>query len=99
MTCKHENFVAHADVQRIARSETDPQIDGFYVELRIHCAECDIPFVFRGLPMGLSQAHPTGDLLSECLTAPIYPKGDPYLGLGLPGLDVAVYEKPDPSQN
>ena len=47
MTCKHEQFSAQVDVNRLEDSGR------FSAEVRIKCAQCGAPFRFLGLPAGL----------------------------------------------
>jgi hypothetical protein len=48
MSCKHENFRASVDVNRLEDSGR------FCADVRIECAECHLPFQFLGLPLGLN---------------------------------------------
>lgn len=92
MSCEHEDFVAHVEVNRLANVEDGP-IDGFSVDLRVECIACGEPFCFRGLPLGLSQLAPTMSLDGTVLTAPIHPMSDPTYGIGLPGFAVQIHDR------
>lgn len=45
--CKHENFEAYVDVNRLQDSGR------FSADVRINCAQCKEPFRFLALPCGL----------------------------------------------
>jgi len=53
--CKHENFVAAVDVSRLE------DVGRFVADVRIKCAQCDVPMRFLGLPLGV-------DLNSACVS-------------------------------
>lgn len=92
MTCEHEDFVATVDVARITEVE-EGTVAGFYAEVRIHCVVCDEPFVFRGLPIGMSQAEPRMSPDGTEVRLPILPQSaDPHFGLGLAGFIARVRE-------
>jgi hypothetical protein len=68
--CEHKNFEAHVDVNRIE------DIGRFTADVRIKCAECNLPFEFVGVDeCGLSYAHPTVNPSAQELRVPIKPKG------------------------
>jgi len=70
--CEHERFSTNALVHRITETEGGPVIR-YSVDVRIKCEDCDKPFRFIGLPMGLSPAVPKTDLSGIELRAPIEP--------------------------
>ena len=47
MNCAHEDFSALVTVVRIENGKK------FQAEVIVNCAECGIPFLFLGLPIGL----------------------------------------------
>jgi len=53
MKCKHEQFEAHVDVNRL--SDTGR----FSADVRIKCVQCGEPFRFLGLPAGVDPDGPT----------------------------------------
>lgn len=58
--CAHENFRCYADVNRIQKSELEPEtIVCFTLDLKIFCTECGQPLEFVGLPLGMSYYRPT----------------------------------------
>lgn len=68
--CKHENFHAHVEVNRIE------DIGRFTADIRIRCRECDLPFEFVGVgECGSSYEFPTVDPSAQELRVPIKPKG------------------------
>ena len=48
MTCKHGQFAAGVKIARLEDSGR------FMAEVRVRCAECGLPFEFRGLQPGLN---------------------------------------------
>lgn len=50
--CEHLNFRAQVNVHRMSDTEGGP-ITGYMSEVRVNCAECDLPFQFHGLEMGI----------------------------------------------
>lgn len=46
--CKHENFRCECVVNRLEDSGQ------FMLEIKVFCAQCDLPFRFKGLSMGLN---------------------------------------------
>lgn len=52
-TCKHENFEAQVDVNRLQHKEGDDSKLRFTADVRIRCTECGVPMRFIGLPAGL----------------------------------------------
>jgi hypothetical protein len=70
--CQHTKFITTTGVGRISQVEGGP-IMRYTAEIKIHCAECGLPFRFLGLPFG---SHPTSPRLSVDsieLRAPIEP--------------------------
>jgi hypothetical protein len=47
MTCKHEDFEARVDINRLEDTGR------FMADVKIQCAACGVPMVFLGLPRGL----------------------------------------------
>lgn len=50
--CKHENFMADVQVNRLPEVEGGP-IKNYSADVRVECADCHLPFRFIGLPYGL----------------------------------------------
>lgn len=97
--CKHPDFAAFADVNRLFENPEDEaralelMPDGFSLELRVHCTVCDEPFVFfaEGLPVGLVRDRPAINPDGTELRCPIRPQSaDPLHGLGLAGFVTRV---------
>lgn len=77
-SCEHPGFNVNAEITRLEDT------GGFYVDIRINCAECGIPMVFLGLPQGLDlNGAATGPFGIEGRFA-IHPKGEtvPEMPLG-----------------
>lgn len=49
--CKHENFGANVEVNRITNDSGEVQ--RYSADVRVWCMECGKPFRFIGLPAGL----------------------------------------------
>lgn len=47
-----------------------------YLEIKARCKICDKPMVFRGLPLGLSPHHPTGELGGYEVRLPFVGEGE-----------------------
>ena len=45
-TCKHNNFESNVKVIRLDNGK-------FMAEVHIRCCDCDMPFIFNGLEMGM----------------------------------------------
>lgn len=74
--CAHLNFAAFADVARLSDVEDGP-ITAFLVELSVKCADCDMPFCFRGMPLGMSHMEPRMSLDARTASLPIHPEDGP----------------------
>ncbi len=46
--CEHKEFIGNFNIARLEDSK------GFMAEMTVKCAECDEPFKFLGLPLGLN---------------------------------------------
>lgn len=92
MTCEHENFIAEVDVNRLTKDDGGP-VAGFSADVRIRCADCQEPFVFRGATVGLLPTKPCMSADALELHAPVLPQSaDPNFGLGLAGVAMRVRE-------
>lgn len=88
-TCKHENFRAQVDVNRLSKTEGGP-ITHYSADVRIKCAQCGTPFEFMGLPVGLNAYGVAVDLEGTELRAAIKPLNGPMPPAGLPGFSVRI---------
>lgn len=70
--CEHFNFATQANVFRLSDIEGGP-ITGFKLDLTVKCADCGLPFRFKGLPFGSHPHEPRLSVDSEELRAPIEP--------------------------
>jgi hypothetical protein len=52
IACLHENFDSRVGIHRLV--DDAGLLTGFQAEITLKCSECDQPFVFLGLPVGLS---------------------------------------------
>lgn len=76
MSCKHLNFFTNVAVNRIARSDDNPEIIAYLTEITIKCNDCDQIFEFVGVPeRGLSYIEPMTNFDKTELRQPIKPKG------------------------
>lgn len=70
--CEHMNFAAQANVFRLSDTEGGP-ITGYKLDVTVKCADCGLPFRFKGLPFGSHPHEPRLSADSETLRAPIEP--------------------------
>lgn len=68
--CEHKDFAAFVKVERFE------DIGRFMAEVKIHCAECEEPFRFLGIPSGIRWEEPAGSVDGLKLRAPIEPQGE-----------------------
>jgi len=52
LRCAHKNFGANVNVQRLTEDRTG-NVTAFLLEIVVTCAECGLPFHFKGLPCGM----------------------------------------------
>ena len=71
MSCLHENFESSVEVSRLA--DEDGHITGYTADIRVRCAQCHLPFAFKGAPVGVSFYQPMASLDGHELRAPIEP--------------------------
>jgi len=79
--CPHSDL--HIAVNHVAFGDTNVH----YLEIRARCKVCDRPVVFRGVPLGLSPHHPTGELGGYEVRLPFLVEGEEPTGklLGFTG--------------
>ncbi len=70
--CEHKEFKANANVFRMPEEEGGV-IKSYSCDLKIECAECGMPFMFKGVPFGLTPAQPTMSIDRTELRIPIEP--------------------------
>lgn len=88
VACPHPEFAAIVEVARLT-AVADGPATGYSAEVQIHCAVCDEPFIFIGLPMGLSPRRPMVDVPGTQLRAPIRPASSTAeLDPGMPGFTI-----------
>lgn len=88
MKCLHNNFAANVAVNRILKNEGDLVFAAYHADIKVKCAECDMPFEFVGdYPCGLLWDQACVDVSKQELRIPIQPKGLALLP-GLPGFTV-----------
>lgn len=74
--CPHEEFQALVEVARLTKVEGGP-VTGFSADVRVFCADCSEPFVWVGVPFGLSPRAPAVSLDGRELRAPLRPASAP----------------------
>lgn len=67
--CKHEHL--HFDIHT-----TSFEINVKSIEIKCHCTECMVKFVFLGLPLGLSYAQPTASMDGLEIRMPVCPESE-----------------------
>ena len=68
--CEHMNFVGQVNVYRLSGVEGGP-ITGFTTGIEVKCADCGLPFRFKGIPFGSHPAEPRLRVDGEELRAPM----------------------------
>lgn len=74
--CTHENIKANVEVTALTHHPGAP-VEAYTAEVRVWCEDCEEPFVWMGLPLGLNGQHPTSSLDQQELRAPLRPKSAP----------------------
>ena len=69
MTCEHKDFRAVVSVNRLEDSGQ------FNADIRINCAECDLPFEFLGLQPGIDLQGACVSIDGQEARLAIIPKG------------------------
>lgn len=88
LMCDHREFAVLATVIRIADSEEGP-VNGYAADITVSCHDCDEPFVWLGLPLGVDGGRPTSSVDGKVLRAPIRPlSSDDSFGSGVPGFSI-----------
>lgn len=65
--CEHKKFDAQVNIIRLEDSGK------FMAEVKVKCVECNTPFQFLGMPMGLSFTKPMVEVLATEARLPIQP--------------------------
>lgn len=90
--CPHESFQANVEVSRITEEEGGPVV-AYYADVRVWCVDCDEPFRFTGVDVGMMPSRPMASVDHQELRAPIRPAtSDPDFGMGLPGFTMRLAE-------
>lgn len=86
--CEHTDFAVHAEISRITDVDDGP-VTAYAADIRVECIHCGTPFLWTGVPTGLSAKHPTVSIDGQTLIAPMRPHGaDPAFGTHLTGFTV-----------
>ena len=72
--CEHLEFEARVEVGRLTEGEGG-KVTSFSADVRITCTDCGKPFLFVGVPFGLSPNQPTVSVDGQELRCPIIPQG------------------------
>lgn len=88
--CRHEDFTAHVEVNRLFPREESAEPSGFAAVVHIWCSGCEEAFTFMGVPtVGMLVTEPTISPDATELRIPIRPRSsEPDFGLGLPGFSI-----------
>lgn len=88
--CPHDNSVAHVEINRLTDGDGGP-VTGYTSTIRVACADCDEPYEWIGLPVGLSPRGPTVSVDGLELRAPLRPASSGELfGIGGPGFEMTI---------
>ena len=86
--CKHENFLADVQVNRLPETEGGP-VKRYCADVRIKCTDCDLPFRFIGLPAGLDLNGAATSIDATEARLAIAPKGEVVSGMeGVRGFSI-----------
>lgn len=89
--CEHGTFEASVIVNRVRRSDDDPEVIGYSADVAVRCTDCDEPFRWTGLQSGVSPTKPMCSIDGTEMRAPLRPaSADPDFGMGLPGFSVRL---------
>lgn len=77
MNCTHKNFETTTKVTRLTAGDLSEEITGYQADIRIFCADCGLPFQFRGVPAGISLEKPAANFDWTEMSVPIMPHVDP----------------------
>lgn len=69
--CPHLDFKANVNVGRLTNDSG--AVTDFVADIKVECLHCKMPFVFKGLPVGVSMHQPMISLDGHELRAPIEP--------------------------
>lgn len=70
--CSHFQFASHVTVTRVTDQDYGPVV-GYAATLRVQCADCGLPFTFKGLPGGYSPNRPRASALAHEARLPLAP--------------------------
>ena len=73
--CRHEGFQTACLVMG-SRPDDRAAVDQYRAEIKIRCAQCGLPFRFKGLIAGFSQGAPTVSMHGDELRIPLEPAPD-----------------------
>lgn len=68
--CHHPDL--HFDSNHVSMGDSNVH----YLEIKARCRVCDVPMVFRGLPLGLSPHQPTMQIDGQEVRLPMLGKGE-----------------------
>ena len=90
MNCKHEDFEASVKVNRLGSDAdlVEGNVNHWVADIQVHCKECELPFSFLGVPLGLNFEAPSANIDRTELHAPMVP------GPAKPEQATVVYGKP-----
>jgi len=75
--CEHKTFFADCIVVRHPDDSNLKKMVGYTLEVKVKCADCGLPFEFKGLPRGSAPFQPTVSFDNTELRAPLRPSRDP----------------------
>jgi len=92
MACEHEQFHTDVNIDRIKKEENG-KVEGFMAEIRIHCTQCNEPFVFIAPVIGMVWDGPAVSPGGQELRAPIRPRSSFGENVALPGFKITRRER------
>lgn len=93
MSCAHEDFEAHVEINRLHEDGEDGP-HSFLADVTIHCVQCGEFFGFRGPPAGHSFREPRCRIDARQISLPLMSPAELELAGPLPAADRGpmVYE-------
>jgi hypothetical protein len=93
--CPHVGI--QADVAVAVLVDDKDNVEGYNAAVRVWCGDCETPFIWKGVDVGVSPRKPMADISLEVLNVPLRPKDSPEdFGERLPGFKVSVHDGLDP---
>jgi hypothetical protein len=89
--CAHTHSEAEVSLGRLTDGEDGPVV-AYEAMITVKCQDCGIPYVWIGVPAGISPRQPTVDISGTQLHVPLRPQNTPEdFGQAGPAYGVSIY--------